>query len=375
MRNIALALVLIGLTLQTNFLVSQRSDSTLFVHAYVTENDSLCYIQWTPNYWDWWMTYDDGEAEDFWVWQNPGSTNAVKFHPFVYPVAVCGGEVFVGDSTFPGPFLGTTFQMAVFDDDGENGLPRTILDSMTVTVENYGWVDFTFAGPLPMIWDGSFYLGMIQTAAAPNTAPIGVDTDNPVYNLSYSKFTDHVWLLSPFQDFMIRAWITNQLVPPPAADEFEVTRFHYTISGGQYITIDTLILDTTEMYSFLDEGWSGLPAGWYGYGIKSHYPGGEWSDYYYSEVLPHLMVTTGDLPENATTPEIYPNPCNGTLYVRSFQNITHINLINFQGKEIPVRFADDDYFILDLNHLPDGVYILQLQIEREIFSEKIILLK
>lgn len=370
-----MALLLFGLTFQTNLLISQKSDSTLFVHAYVTDNDSLCYIQWTPNYWDWWLIYDDGEAEDFCLWQNPGSTNAVKYTPFGYPVAVCGGEVFVGDSTFPGPFLGTSFQMAVFDDDGETGLPRTILDSMTVMVENYGWVEFTFPGPLPLIWDGSFYLGMVQTGTAPDAAPLGVDTDNPVYHKSYSKLTDHVWSLSPFQDFMIRAWITNQLVPPPAADEFEVTRFHYTNSGGQYLISDSTILDTTEVFSFLDEEWSGLQAGWYGYGIKAHYPGGEWSTYYYSEVLPHLMVPISDLPSNASPPEVYPNPCDGKLYVKSSQNIRQIKLFNFQGKEIPFQFADDDYFILDLNPLPDGIYILQIRTERESYSKKIILLK
>ena len=149
---------------------------------------------------------DDGEADDYFIYASAGSMNAVKFTPTGYPATVIGGQIYVGDGSFPGPFIGTMFSIAIFDDDGANGLPGTMLDSNAVTVNNYGWVSFDWLSAT--IEDGSFYLAMIQTAPAPFSAPIGVDTDNPTYFRSYSYFQGAPgWVLSPLQDFMIRAWV------------------------------------------------------------------------------------------------------------------------------------------------------------------------
>ena len=119
-----------------------------------------------------------------------GSWNAVKFTPSGYPATVIGGKFYVGDGSFPGPFLGTEFGVAIFDDDGANGLPGTMLDSTGVTVNNYGWVSLDWMGAT--IEDGSFYLAMYQSGNSPNAAPIGIDTDNPTYFKSYSKFRAHL---------------------------------------------------------------------------------------------------------------------------------------------------------------------------------------
>ena len=72
----------------------------------------------------------------------PASMHAVKFTPLGYPATAIGGQIYVGDGSFPGPFLGTEFGIALFDDDGPGGLPGTMLDSSGVTVNNYGWVSF-----------------------------------------------------------------------------------------------------------------------------------------------------------------------------------------------------------------------------------------
>jgi len=148
---------------------------------------------------------DDDDADDFSLWQNAGSQNAVKFDSFTYPFVITGGEVFVGDSTFPGPFAGSSFDMCVYDDDGEDGLPGTLLGQTTVTVVNYGWVHFD--GLKVAVYSGSVYLSMMQTAPAPESAPLGVDMDLPTYHWGYSKFEDNEWALSPYQDFMIRPWV------------------------------------------------------------------------------------------------------------------------------------------------------------------------
>ena len=108
---------------------------------------------------------------------------------------------------FPGPFLGTEFGLAVFDDDGANGLPGTMLDCAGVTVNNYGWVELDWLNA--EITDGNFYLAMVQVGPAPFVAPIGIDTDIPTYFRSYSKFGSNNWMLSGYQDFMMRAWLSG----------------------------------------------------------------------------------------------------------------------------------------------------------------------
>ena len=157
-----------------------------FVHAEVMDDDTWCEVTWALPAGPYEIILDDGEANDFALWQNAGSWNAVKFTPSAYPATVIGGRIFVGDGAFPGPFLGTEFGVAVFDDDGANGLPGTMLDSAGVTVNNYGWVGCDWLNA--EITDGNFYLAMVQTGTAPFAAPIGIDTDNPTYYKSYSKF-------------------------------------------------------------------------------------------------------------------------------------------------------------------------------------------
>lgn len=156
---------------------------------------------------------DDGSAEDYFAWVSPANMTAVKFpasNPVSTPIRITGGSIYVGDGSFPagGSFLGTTFRVIVFDDDGTDGLPGTLLDSITVTVDNYEWVDFT--GLDVIIEEGSYFMAMEQLWMAPNVAPVGVDTELPITNHSYTYFNmDSTWQLSAYQDFMIRPWICD----------------------------------------------------------------------------------------------------------------------------------------------------------------------
>ena len=176
-----------------------------FVHAEITENDSLCTVTWNLPNGPYEILMDDGEADDYFLFAQPGSWSAVKFTPSGYPLTAIGGQVYVGDGNFPGPFIGSEFGIALFDDDGPDGLPGTMLDSSGVTVNNYGWVSFDWLNA--SFEDGSFYLAVYQAFDGQNAAPVGVDLDNPTYFRSYNKFLANDWMLSPLQDFMIRAWV------------------------------------------------------------------------------------------------------------------------------------------------------------------------
>ena len=215
-----------------------------------------------------------------------------------------------------------------------------MLDSSGVTVNNYGWVSFDWLSAT--IDDGSFYIAMIQTAPSPFAAPIGVDTDNPTYFRSYTFLAGAPdWVLSPLQDFMIRAWVygpEGDAMVDNASKSWKATprvpanwqqygmtasgtlptilpgyeRSDVTIKGvtgmetrdvmqyrvARYSDFDpngspaagtlTELASTGNQY-YNDYAWAGLPMGWYAYGVKALYTSGLYSDYTISNIVGHLM--------------------------------------------------------------------------------------
>ena len=268
------------------------------VHAEVMDNDTWCEITWTLPEGPYEIMMDDGEADDFFVYAHGGSWNAVKFTPAGYPATVIGGCFNVGDGSFPGPFLGSEFGVAVFDDDGPNGFPGTMLDSSGVTVNNSGWVNLDWLNA--QITDGSFYLAMYQDGNVPHVAPIGVDTDNPTYFRSYTKFQAGTWNLSPLQDFMMRAWvngpqsdneIAGTIADLPNRNVVGYMLAHYvdfnpadTLIGGYFSDF----AQTGNLY-YNDFAWSGTGQGWRAYGVKALYTSGLYSEYTLSNIVGHLM--------------------------------------------------------------------------------------
>ncbi len=260
-------------------------DSRFTVEATVMDNDSWCFVSWPEMYSPWEYAPDDGEADDFFIYTYAGSMNANKFTPYGYPVVITGGRIYVGDGNFPGPFLGTSFRVLIYDDDGNDGLPGTALDSVDITVNNYEWV--AFEGFTVEISEGDFYLAMKQLAPAPNAAPVGVDMDNPTYFISYSKFGDNEWVQSPLQDFMIRAWVNGYSEPARSIDYFRIARFSGFDPDGSPLLGDTTVLDSTWESYYEDFAWEDLDPGYYAYGVKTHFTSGVWSDYDASNIVSH----------------------------------------------------------------------------------------
>ncbi len=323
------------------------------VHAEVMDDDTWCEVTWTLPDGPYEIIMDDGEAEDFFVFAHAGSWHAVKFTPAGYPATVIGGSFHVGDGSFPGPFLGTNFGVAVFDDDGVNGLPGTMLDSTGITVNNSGWVNLDVLSA--EITEGSFYLAMYQAGNAPNAAPIGVDDQVPVHYKSYTKFLDNEWTLSPFQDFMIRAWVNGPESDDKSSNPVKQWRsvpripanwsnFASTLSGNapqlsagyeldearyqgvnmmsnrdvvSYIVARYLNFDpddplaggtfsdmasTMNLY-YNDYAFPGNGQGWYAYGVRAHYTSGENSSYTLSNIVGHNMDVNVEVTSTLTTGE------------------------------------------------------------------------
>ncbi len=314
-----------------------------WVFAEPDEVAGTCLVTWSLPMGPYEIIYDDGYSNEFVIWTTPGNAIAVNFTPAGYPATIIGGRFFVGDGTFPSgsTFLGTSMGVGVMDDDGVNGMPGTILDSTVITINNLEWVDF-YGLFSDTINDGNFYIVLWQLGYSSFSAPIGVDTDAPTVYRSYVKFDNNPWSVSPYQDFMIRAYVDGpndgvmssssgskaspKLIQLPKVTEgpFIATGLPDGIDGtekdGEYRSIieskDTrdllnyTVAKVTDFdpvlgpqtgiltpianptnYPYLDQSWGGLPPGYYAYAVKVVYDANE-SIWVYSNTVPHLLYNT-----------------------------------------------------------------------------------
>ena len=339
-----------------------------FVYAEVNEADTEVEVTWGLPEPEYEILFDDGTAENFTAWALAGNMNAVKFTPAGYPATVYGGKIFIGDGSFPNNntgLIGTTFGAMVMDDSGTNGLPGVVIDSVEVTVNNYGWVVFT--GLDATIESGSFYLVMVQGGISPNVAPVGVDQTTPTAYRSYSRnvVAGQAWGLSPYQDMMIRALVSGpasddnvrfaastevrsamkqrgmiSLTPATAQSGAEGDAQYRAVQnemGSRDITgysvwriavadpdagaasgTLTLLNNNVASTNYTDNAFGPLPEGWYAYAVAANYTNGGQSELAYSNIVGHkklvevtvnVSLTTGGSPEGALvtlTGSIYP---------------------------------------------------------------------
>ena len=119
------------------------------------------------------IAHDDGTDETS---INSGAFNTlcVKFTPGSYPVDLYRASFYcVGSSN------GVGF-VNVWDDDGDNGMPGTMLvENIPVQFAGGVWTPVALSNEDILITEGSFYVGWMETDATP---PIGVDSDNSSEN-------------------------------------------------------------------------------------------------------------------------------------------------------------------------------------------------
>jgi len=158
------------------------------------------------------FTYTDGTAENYCAWLLADNMNAVKYSWSTYPASIVGASIYVGGGSYPvgGSILNQPFRVSVYDSDGENGLPGTLIDSISAVVTNYEWV---FVTGLHAFVTRDFCIIITQLSDAPDCIPIGVDLTLPKANHSYSRnvLAGNPWILSPYQDMMINALISTNV--------------------------------------------------------------------------------------------------------------------------------------------------------------------
>lgn len=185
-------------------------------------------------------TYDDGTAENYCAWQVAGNMMAVKFILNSNAASIAGARVFVGDGSYPagGNILNQPFLVSVYASDGLNGLPGTLIDSVSANVTNYGWVKIT---GLKAFVNSDFYISITQLSNSPDCIPIGVDETAPKVSQSYARnlINGNPWVLSPYQDLMINALISTNvgLDEPQASEEVKI----YPNPANEGVKIETPI--------------------------------------------------------------------------------------------------------------------------------------
>jgi hypothetical protein len=330
-----------GVMTEANAIMCEVPYPVQWVIADPSDDDTFCKVTWSLPMGPYEIIYDDGGAENFFAWSQAGGAVGVKFTPAGYPASVIAGRLYVGDGTFPSGanFLGSTMSVGVMDDDGPNGLPGTIVDSVEVTVNNYGWV--VFALPAQATFDdGDFYVVMWQTAVPPFAAPVGVDESNPTYFRSRVKPPNGDWTISAYNDFMIRATVMGpgnnvnayvegpMVVPQKPTDGLHISmKSPSFIPGkeqpGTYMPVvmddqsdrdflrykvafvddfdpnmgeqpwdGTLnVLGTTTANVYIDNAWGNQPPGFYAYAVQAMYESSN-SIWVYSNIAAHLKDYT-----------------------------------------------------------------------------------
>jgi len=178
------------------------------------------------------LLYDDNGADTYWSWLGGNGGIGQRFVPPTYPAEITLIRYYISASTV------TDFIARVYDDDGPDGFPGTLLFETTVNVPGTsGWYNANVTGVV--LADGAFYVSWEMTGD--NTTQIGLDSNAP-FSRNTWEYTG-VW--SPFRnaeinDAMIRCMVGQGVIPEPliavSAD---------TIDFGVVDTMQTVTEDFT----------------------------------------------------------------------------------------------------------------------------------
>lgn len=141
------------------------------------------------------------------TWGGPGGGVGVRFTPPAYPVSLNSVLAFILDQGLGGQ----DFEIRVYDDDGANGMPGTLLATVPMSALNYlpnQWVAINMPTPIE-ITSGSFYVGWVHYANA--TIALGTELNGPISRQTL-EFVGGDWAEyreSASTDFLINAMMTS----------------------------------------------------------------------------------------------------------------------------------------------------------------------
>jgi hypothetical protein len=74
-----------------------------------------------------------------------------------------------------------------------------------------------------------------------------------------------------------------------------------------------------------------------------------------------LMTTSLDDPEHQPQVNIYPNPFDTFLYCRDLAKFDYLEVYDLQGRLWRRYFIDPHDKVINLDHIPQGMYLLRLE--------------
>jgi len=312
--------------------------------------------------------WDDGDPENYFAWILPGGMLAVRYTPPGYPLRCLGGSVHVGDGSYPegADFIGKEMRIYIFDDDGPDNLPGTVLDSVTITVENYNWVKF---GELDaVIEEGDFYIGVEQLFSPPNSAPVGIDEENPILFKSYTKMAGGNWQHSSYNDFMIRAYVCGiQNVPydlgPKDYFWYELSRMSdFNPENGESPEDGTLtIIDSLPYFYYQETTFYALSPGYYAYAVRIIKDDTATTGWYYTNAVERLPLSVEEVEFLAFVAEITPNPIVDNIIIKSFHTIHSVSILNTCGQKVWLKTFNQKQVSFSMNSLPNGIYFVRVK--------------
>ena len=278
------------------------------------------------------LIYDDGSFDGSEYWSQEGGYFIVKFTPDTYPAKVKGCRVNVGDGTLPpyGGIIGKTIGICLFDDDGTDEMPGTLIESFNISVDNYNWIDLYDCFDYE-IETGSYYIGVLQMHDSPDCPPIAIDTTGISDYVSFKRENDNSdWEQYNTGNYMIRSTLEEDGKPV----DYETAILEYFDpcvypEGAVYTLINRF------QFTFLDP-----PSFFCGFAVRANYVYDQ-SVWAYSNIL----SPSGDINVQFNISLCDQEPIDSAYVI---MNGTTCGFTDFHAYSDSVGFAEVDTVLSDI---------------------------
>lgn len=296
----------------------------------ITAMDHISYaeISWESTTLDYTIQYDNDSVYYYLTSFADARESAIRFTPASHPCTVKKAILNVFDRAAASGNPAGSFIVKVYDDNGENNLPGTLLGEVFVTPAMNGWVEVDLTSFGISIASGDFYLAHVQAGSYPDYVEIGLDQSAHPENRSYSKPASwSPWTLEQYYyHFMIRALVSGSsdddklmVIDGEIATLSENVRSMegysvYRLRAGEEAQEDLWVSlsENQSAEGYNDNNWLSLPWGEYRYAVKTNYTNGILSSPGFSNVLPKNMSITAYL-QLQTNTDYIPEDASVTL--------------------------------------------------------------
>lgn len=278
------------------------------------DNSSSADVTWDAATLEYTIQYDNDSVYYYMTSFSAGRHSAIRFTPQAYPCEVRKAQFNVYDAGMAAGNPPSSFDVEVYDDDGENGKPGTLLGQVTATPGGDGWCEVDLTSLNIMVTSGDFYIAHLQTGTWPSYVELGLDKSEHPENRSWTN-TGYWpgWVIEQWSwHYMIRAVVAgsnaddmtlNPSTEPSIGESRNGERSGLTgysvyrlLDGQQNDTsLWTPLSSNQSGASYQDNTWPVLPNGEYVYAVRTNYANNVLSASGFSNILNKNMYTTANI--------------------------------------------------------------------------------